>query len=317
MAILIKYIELDVTDACNMKCKHCYKNSNRKNTNLSIESIINFLNMLGEHQNIKNIVLSGGETLLYPDLYELLSILNGKCNVRLNSNGILLDKHINFLKKMVKFKLQISLDGYDSSTYYMIRQSDMFDRVLSNAILCKKAGINVEFRATLGKDYINEYQKFIDVSKECGIPLKFKPIVGLDNVELECVSIQELQNWYSELISKKLGLYAEGNLFNSHYSCPIIRDDPVISALYIDEMGDMHPCLGLISNNFCVGNIYTIDYCTLEKNIYEKREFIKKMLAVPKCKECENRKKIGDGSCVAACYYGKRTCINNMIGELK
>lgn len=43
-------------------------------------------------------------------------------------------------------------------------------------------------------------------------------------------------------------------MFNAKYSCPLIKDNPVISALYIDEMGDIHPCLGLLGHQFKVPN---------------------------------------------------------------
>lgn len=317
MSVTIKYVEIDVTDACNMACKHCYKSKKKKNEYLSPDLIIDFLNMLGEKQEISNIVISGGEPLLYPEITYLLRYLNGKYNIRLNSNGVLIHEHIDLFRSLEKFKLQISLDGYDRKSYFEMRQLDVFQRVLSNAMLCKNNGINVDFRTTLGRDNINDYHKFIEISNSCGIPIKFKPVVGLDNVESECVSIPELKIWYKELEKKNLEKYAEGNLFNAKYSCPLIKDNPVISALYIDEMGDIHPCLGLLGHQFKVGNIYDINYSKLEKNIYDKRDFIRELLELPLCKSCSTRKNIGDGTCVAACYYGERECINKVIGEIR
>lgn len=317
MSVKIKYVEIDVTDACNMACKHCYKNREKKNAHLSLELIINFLNMLDEKQEISNIVISGGEPLLYPKIEELLRCLNGKYNIRLNSNGILTHKYIELFKSLYKFKLQISLDGYDRESYLKMRQQDVFQKVLSNAILCKNNGINIDFRTTLGRDNIQEYHRFIDISNLYGIPVKFKPVVGLNNVESKCISIPELKVWYKDLEHKSLDNYAEGNLFNAKYSCPIIRENPVISALYVDEIGDIHPCLGLLGLQFNVGNIHDISYSQLEKNIYDKRDFIRKLLELPLCKSCSTRKNIGDGTCVAACYYGERECINKVIGEIR
>ena len=60
-----------------------------------------------------------------------------------------------------------------------------------------------------------------------------------------------------------------------------------------------------------------INYSKLEKNIYDKRDFIRELLELPLCKSCSTRKNIGDGTCVAACYYGERECINKVIGEIR
>lgn len=58
---------------------------------------------------------------------------------------MLLSEYIKQFEKMEKFRIQVSLDGYDEDTYFQIRNSYKFYQIIENAIKAKKAGLNVIF----------------------------------------------------------------------------------------------------------------------------------------------------------------------------
>ena len=133
---------LDVTDHCNFKCKHCYKNQPEDYTDLNVEKVISFLSELDKKGYFPSIVISGGEPLMYEGLFELLDYIKPRKSVKLNTNGVLLKKYYKKFQDYPNLKIQVSLDGYDDETFFEIRNCHMFDSVVKNT---------KENMATLGK----------------------------------------------------------------------------------------------------------------------------------------------------------------------
>lgn len=313
MSFVVKCIAIDITNACNMSCKHCYKSKTDEIRNICVDNILDIIHKIEGNGEITNLILSGGETFLHPQIIELLEQLNGKYNIRINTNGLLLDKYIDVLCEMIKTKVQVSLDGYDEKTYFETRNCNRFHDVVDNAILAKQKGINIEFRASIHAGNVQNYSKFIELSNEVGIPIKLKPVIGLDNVEMKGLTIQELQTWFEAVQNDGMIAFVEGNVFDRGYTCLILDKIPQIGALYINEKGDMFPCLVLQTDYFKIGNIYDFTNESLDKEIRRVKRNICSLLSVEKCKRCEVRNAFGDGSCVAACYYGERNCLNKNL----
>lgn len=71
----MKYVTLDITNKCNLNCKHCYnklkysENSNYRQ--LSNKEIINLINILHKN-NCEGINFLGGEPLIREDMVEII-----------------------------------------------------------------------------------------------------------------------------------------------------------------------------------------------------------------------------------------------------
>ena len=61
--IEIGAVTFDITNRCDFKCKHCYKELNKEPIYLDIDLIKSFLNKLGNKRKL--IVISGGEPFGY------------------------------------------------------------------------------------------------------------------------------------------------------------------------------------------------------------------------------------------------------------
>ena len=112
MAIDIYQAVLLITTRCNLNCKLCYINEKcPSDANLSIiEHTLKLLPL----QSLKNIIISGGEPLLRPDLiFFILNYIEKYSNIRvsLQTNGTLITEE--FLKGLKKYKvgIGISIDG--------------------------------------------------------------------------------------------------------------------------------------------------------------------------------------------------------------
>lgn len=157
----LSQLVFEVTDICNLNCKYCgygelyYGYDPRGRGSLSIEKARNILNYLSElwQENITESIIQpfslgfyGGEPLLNMNLIkkiiqhlELLRIPNKKFIYNMTTNGVLLDKYMDFLVSN-KFNLLISLDGNEKNNIYRVDHNgkNSFKRVSDNIRFLKE-----------------------------------------------------------------------------------------------------------------------------------------------------------------------------------
>ena len=153
----LRQICFEVTDACNLACKYCvYRefyldHDERHGIKMSFpvgKNLIDYLcqiwhnNPTGRQKNVTRIGFYGGEPLLnmsfiqqMVDYVKSLRI-DREFDFGMTTNGVLLDKHMDFLAKN-DFQLVISLDGDSEGDAYRITKKgeSSFGTVFSN---CKK-----------------------------------------------------------------------------------------------------------------------------------------------------------------------------------
>lgn len=118
-SFLPSVIRVDLTYRCNLKCKICFEfgenpqwkvDSNKEDESISIDHLKKIVNEVSFFK--PTFYLSGGEPLIYPELFELLEYLKDKnLYCLINTNGILLKKHAESLVKLGVDKIIVSIDG--------------------------------------------------------------------------------------------------------------------------------------------------------------------------------------------------------------
>ena len=105
----LRYLELQITDRCNLRCKHCFIGEG--SSELSIHHVKDILQEFEEMQGLR-VLITGGEPLLHSRLSELCAMLPD-FSVRkiLLTNGILLNN--TRLKTLNVHEIQISIDGLE------------------------------------------------------------------------------------------------------------------------------------------------------------------------------------------------------------
>lgn len=140
------YIQWHITNHCNLGCRHCYQDDFSKKNDLDMPGLEkaaqNILDAMRQWDRSACIHLTGGEPLLKPELFPLLSHLNGKSRVEelgLITNGLYVDRDvIKRLSEVSKLrKIKISLDGADAETNDSIRRAGVFEKVLERLSLIK------------------------------------------------------------------------------------------------------------------------------------------------------------------------------------
>ncbi len=108
-------IYLELSDTCNLTCKHCSSSAYPAGkTLLKIENIIRLLEE-GRDMGAACVTLSGGEPFIYPHLYDILSycsLLN--YTVRIYTSGVLKDEHRIIPANEMLFEKLASYNNIDS-----------------------------------------------------------------------------------------------------------------------------------------------------------------------------------------------------------
>lgn len=103
-----------LNDYCNLNCSYCFAEMDDILTNISIEDFKEAVDFCLTDPNSNHIGLIGGEPTLHPKFSEILNFLGYNPNVKdviLFTNGITLDRHIDFLSKNDKFDILINCNS--------------------------------------------------------------------------------------------------------------------------------------------------------------------------------------------------------------
>lgn len=167
-----KMLNIYITNACNLKCKHCFMLSGKKLENeLTLGDWMKVLTSFKENGG-EFVTFSGGEPLMFKNFPQIISHahdLGLKSTVL--SNGLLWsDKLIHDLALFID-EIQFSLDGVDEETNSMVRGSGHFEKVVDTIVKFANAGVKTSVATTFTYDNLNEntqtrYKNLVDLIKE-------------------------------------------------------------------------------------------------------------------------------------------------------
>lgn len=143
-----RYIGIKLTNACNLRCKHCYQwnesgyhrfmQEQKQKAELPLEVIKQILDET--EQEKARLYLWGGEPLVYSRLTELLELLRKyKREVAICTNALWVERYLDDLVKLDKLELLIGLEGPET-IHDSIRGNGTFRRAINNinALVAKK-----------------------------------------------------------------------------------------------------------------------------------------------------------------------------------
>jgi len=144
---------------CNLTCKHCYSISADTDFpgELSTGEVTTVMDDL-KGFGVPVLILSGGEPLLRPDIFEISHRAKAKgFYVGLSTNGTLIDhSNIDAIAAVGYDYVGISLDGLGPTHDAFRRKAGAFEASLGGVRLCRARGIKVGLRFTLTLDNAHE-----------------------------------------------------------------------------------------------------------------------------------------------------------------
>jgi radical SAM protein len=152
----------EVTQACDLACLHCRACAQPKRHpfELSTEEGRKLIDQIGEMQ-VPVFVLTGGDPLKRPDLFELIDY-SRKAGVRVSltpSATPLLTKEVVYkLKQSGLARLAVSLDGSHREIHDAFRgMSGSFDRTMEAIQWANEAGLPVQINTTFSRTNIEDF----------------------------------------------------------------------------------------------------------------------------------------------------------------
>ncbi|NPA51336.1 MAG: radical SAM protein [Aquificae bacterium] len=161
----------NLTNICNLNCKHCYSSANQITENqLSYEEVIGFIPQLKEN-NIKIVILSGGEPLLRKDIFDIAKKIREEGIVTyLSTNGLLIDgNNIHQIKETFNY-VGISIDGKKEIHDLFRGRKGAYEGSLKAVKLCLEQRIKVGLRFTLSPNTYDSLKHIFQLAQEENIP---------------------------------------------------------------------------------------------------------------------------------------------------
>ena len=167
------YFEL--TPLCNLDCKMCYIHLNNAQLDgekiLSVDKWIDLMQQAIE-AGMARACLTGGECLTYPHFDDLFLFLKSKgVGVTVLTNGVLLNPaQIDFFKKNMPNRIQISLYGDSDQAYELLTGKRAFSIVHDNILAAKEAGLPIKLAITPNRFMLGTVKDIIRLAKDLDVP---------------------------------------------------------------------------------------------------------------------------------------------------
>lgn len=143
----INYLRISITDRCNFRCTYCMpKEGIRKFARkdiLSFEEIERIVSV-GVKLGIERVRITGGEPLVrkgLTDFIRRLSAINGINEITLTTNGMLLAKYADELKRAGLRRINVSLDTLNPEKFLSVTRGGILQTVLNGIQAATEAGL--------------------------------------------------------------------------------------------------------------------------------------------------------------------------------
>jgi len=302
------YIQWHITNVCNLRCLHCYQDDFSKKSDLDWAGLKkvsgHILATMRDWDQKACIHLTGGEPLLKPELFPLLSNLDQQSMVEelgIITNGLPIDREM--VRRLSDFsklkKIKVSLDGANAEMDNSIRSKGAFNKVMENLPLIKEAGrFEILFMFTAMKRNFKNLPSLFKLCQDLSIDgliiERFIPLGRGREIMGEVLSKEE----WKEMIGMLLDFFKteeEDHSFFPYQAFQISfnEEEPKLlgapcvigrDGMCIMPNGDVFPCRRF---PVTIGNLLNDSL----KTIWEKSELLEKLrrkeILKGKCGKCD------------------------------
>lgn len=312
-------LQINITDQCNLRCKHCYHPARRDGFVLTVEQwqaiIIKYRSLITTLHLAPDLIICGGEPFFRQDLRDILAavrIVLPSAPISLLSNGTMLTPEIcDWLTPLNPF-IQISIDGPDAARHDAVRGTGVFAKAQASIDLLRRCGITFSMQAILSRRSAPWIDEFFALAKALGASLmsfsrlilegQAKNLVAshLDDV----LSPGELRDAYTTILAASRETSVPTNTRLPLY-CLI---DPALGGhgqlgfqgIIVDHDGAMRPTS---RTDYSIGNVLTQDMEDLFLNHPLMKRFRDKN-NFQVCGDCEHWPQCGGSRNAAFAQFG-------------
>ena len=166
----LKMVAWELTRNCNLACVHCRASASMGpfSNELSTQECFKLLDQIAAFSQ-PVIILTGGEPLLRPDIFEIASYGNGQgLRMVMAVNGTLVDKAMaqKILDSGIK-RISISLDGSTAKTHDEFRQvGGAFQSAICGIKAAKVVGLDFQINTTITKRNLSELPELLKMAQD-------------------------------------------------------------------------------------------------------------------------------------------------------
>ncbi len=169
-------VQLDITNACNLSCSHCYHPNHSNKGALSLndwKSILDKIEIfLRKYKCTPSITFCGGEPLLSPLLKPLISEIDRRwpdLEILILTNGTMYKNSIFQSRSSNRTSFQVSLDGPDEVSHDQVRGKGSFQRSVAGISQILANGHPVSILSILSQRSAPRIADYFSLAKTLGV----------------------------------------------------------------------------------------------------------------------------------------------------
>ncbi|WP_207425551.1 GTP 3',8-cyclase MoaA [Pedobacter sp. SYSU D00535] len=263
-----KTLRVSLINTCNLGCVYCTCGTEdlkenhilRQELGLTPEELSSVIKQLHQMLDLETVRFTGGEPLLYKNLAKIIRQVRelGIQDLKLTTNGLLLEQQAAELKEAGLRSVNVSLDAIDEDIFYKVSRRSGIDRILNGIEAAIGVGIEVKINSVIMKG-LNESQllPLLDFAFQRNIKIRFLEIMAMGHLHGQAdqyfFSQEEMlerigtQYSFSRLLRKHASTAnywqtTEGQIFGvvANESEPFCGD---CNRLRLDSLGNIYGCL--------------------------------------------------------------------------
>lgn len=309
-------MQIDITNICNLTCKHCYhpdhKNDNALSLNEWLQIIEQYFVLISKMNFKSHIIICGGEPLASPLLFPILEYIKLKkaeCEISILTNGTLVSRiNLEKFKGFKKLDFQVSFDGPDVETHDYFRGKGNFEKAIAGVKKLREENFPVYLQATLTKRNSILISEFFDLASQLNASaMNFTRLIGvgfgenLFNSDDHAIKPSELKAAFEQIIinSARTGVRTDTEIPLMNLIHPTLgKRYSFGEGIVIDYQGDLlvssrsRVKLGKVTNK----NLEKLFFGNSKKRFFDKSE--------SECFGCENFEYCGGDLNVSYAAYG-------------
>ncbi len=184
-------LRISLTNVCNLACVYCVSDDIeankivKKENNIPAFNLLQIVADLHKQLTLKTIRLTGGEPLLYKDLFFFIEGIKkiGIPKIKLTTNGYLLEEKSKSLKEKGVTDVNISLDTVDDKLFFKISRRKNLQKIINGIDSAISEGLKVKLNAVIMKG-INDSEiiSLLNFAKKRNVSIRFLEIMNMGHL---------------------------------------------------------------------------------------------------------------------------------------
>ncbi|MDY6789917.1 MAG: radical SAM protein [Thermodesulfobacteriota bacterium] len=167
---------------CNLKCRHCYINTEQHGKKkLPLSTINAWLGIFAKKSIKTNVIFLGGEPTMHPDLSLAIKKADdlGYHSITIDTNGYLFNDILSKVKPEDVDYFSFSLDGATSKTNDWIRGKGSYHTCVAGIHEAVSRGFATSLIYTVSRANLHELNMMVPLIRDLGIKRFFIQVIGL------------------------------------------------------------------------------------------------------------------------------------------